>query len=173
MRRYVLPTLALICAIIFVVARTASHNFWLRTALFGAAVAAFAFCHLRWPGKARGISKWRDIVVALAREKLPDFRIEGVREEYNGSAIVLILERCEVTVWYDKSEVGSWVRPISADGTIRYAYKAVAETSLPYGLLGLGFGQAQSEEAERQLDLIARDYRGVLEGDFGDWPLQR
>jgi hypothetical protein len=111
------------------------------------------------------------VVAELAQKHLSEFGIEDVRTEFGGIECIVKLKHCEVKFWWYKADIGSSIKPVSIEKSVRYASKIVIEEGLPMvGLLGSVPLGATSREVEQQMLLIVQDYRNILDGNFGDWP---
>ncbi len=103
-------------------------------------------------------------VAKAAREHLSGFDYTGPTAEYGGTQYTISLHHCQISFWHYKMDVGSAIRPLSADPGVRYCSKQVAEEMVA--------GRSVRAEVDRQMQLILESYRPVLEGQFADWPME-
>lgn len=105
-----------------------------------------------------------------AHRHLREFGLKDIRKEYGGVQYAVELQHCRISFWLYKNDLGSAIRPLSDDETVRYAAKQVDERSLSevHNFLH----GAEVSEVERQTKLILENYRDILMGNIEGWPLE-
>lgn len=103
-------------------------------------------------------------VTTLAAKYLSEYGLRDVRMEHGGVQCAVVLDHCEITFWHYKMDVGSAIRPLSGDDSIRYASEEVAEVMVRHGPV--------HDEVDRQMRVILRDYSRVLAGHLDGWPVE-
>ena len=101
--------------------------------------------------------------VRAARRHLTEYGYSGVRKQHGGIQYDIPLRHCTISVWLYKDELGSAIRPMSADSRV-YQHKTVTDE--------LVVGGSIRSEVDRQISLVVEQYPAALRGDSGDWPLE-
>lgn len=97
-----------------------------------------------------------------ASKHLVEFGYKDMRSESGGIQYTVELQHCEVSFWMYKTDLGSAIRPVSADQDI--SYERIQADEVPMK------GRLIRSEVDRQMRFIVEKYQSVLRGDFTDWP---